>query len=497
MQPVRIRKKTGYGRKVVLYILAVSLITVSAVLWLVLKPQPVPDVGTDETGPELTLADHEESQLARITVHPSRSDSYTLVSTESGWKLETDPEYPLREQSVRMLAYYAAHLTADELAVPASSSHAGQARLSDYGLDPAVCSVEVTLRDSTEYTIILGSAAPMDEVRYYAAISGNRSIYTVTSDVMDALNLQFHTLHPVPALAVDAELIDRVSLTGGADGLTFCAERTRNGWRLTAPVRYPLSDSAMESLLSALESLRFSTWVAEDTPQNRREYGFEGDALTLSIDFAPSVLTVPDEEGAEQTFSIPASHITILRGGAYSETADYYLYGGGIMTGTVVTFSFLQRFDWRRYLSPTPFMYGQNNLSSVSVSVNGETAEYTVSYVERVLPNNELETDESGNTVYEMRVRKNGSSVSAEEFSAYYAGLATLNDYTVLDTPQAFEDGSAAGPLAAVVLTPEDRAESIHVAFYPYTEALDYLAVNGTAVMAVPKTWAEAVKAFP
>ena len=90
MQPVRIRKKTGHGRKAVLYILAVSLITVSAVLWLVLKPQPVPDVGTDETGPELTLAADTEREGGRDEeyriVFADKDGTYPLRMTQGEWE---------------------------------------------------------------------------------------------------------------------------------------------------------------------------------------------------------------------------------------------------------------------------------------------------------------------------------------------------------------------------------------------------------------------------
>ena len=72
----------------------------------------------------------------------------------------------------------------------------------------------------------------MDDVRYYAAVSGNRNIYTVTSDVMDGLNVQFHSLHPVSRPAISASLIDRISIGSDADDSGFAAERTGSGWRM-------------------------------------------------------------------------------------------------------------------------------------------------------------------------------------------------------------------------------------------------------------------------
>ena len=88
------------------------------------------------------------------------------------------------------------------------------------------------------------------------------------------------------------------------------------------------------ALLGAL-----AAWVGKDTALNRHRYSFEAPGRILSLDFAPSVLTVPDEEGNEHTYDLPASNITIRKGGKYSDTASYYLFNGEIMTGTVVTFS--------------------------------------------------------------------------------------------------------------------------------------------------------------
>ncbi len=495
MQPVRKKKQIQKRRWLTLISALVALLAVSAVLFFVLRPN-TPETNTVGEKSDLTLLDHDEETIGNITVYPSRTESYTLVRTSDGIILEGRPEYPLRDDFVRVLFYYAGHLTADDFVTEVDS-----ARLEDYGLQPGVCRVHVTLVSGEEYDITLGNTAPMDEIRYYACVSGKPSIYSVTTDVMDALNLQFNMLHPVQRLSVSADLIDSVTCSEGGDEPYFSAERTDTGWSLTAPFRYPLSTEKMEKLLSGLENLRFSTWVGEDTALNRHRYGFEAPGMILSLDFAPSVLTVPDKEGNEHTYDLPASNITIRNGGRYSDTASYYLCNGEIMTGTVVTFSAVSKLNWQECVTATPFIFGQNNLSEAVVVANGTETKYEIRYVERVLPNNQFETDEYGNTVYEMRVRKDSQPFDAYAFSEYYAKLAALGDAVPLYQTELPDylwiPGDKDVPLATIRLKTENGKAEMSVSLYPGPAGRDYLAVDGVCVFTVPRSWAAAVQNCP
>ena len=503
MQPVRKKRKQENGKPKALLIVLAALLAVAASLYFLLRPSVPAGMGeTDGKTASLTLLNYDENLIERVTVHPSRTEPYTLVSADDGFRLENDPDYPLREQTVQILLHYAVHLTADEQVAEADvSAHTKQPDMSEYGLQPGVCSVDVKLTTGEEYSIALGNATPMDEVRYSAAVSGNRSVYTVTSDVMDALNVPFYMLHPVKYLSIDAELIDRVTCREGGEEPYFTAERTDMGWLLTAPFRYPLSAEKVESLLSSLENLRFSTWVGKDTPLNRHRYGFEKPSLELSLDFAPSVLTVPDEEGNEQTYDLPASNITIMKGSKYSDTASYYLYNGEIMTGTVVTFSAVNKLRWQDCISATPFIFGQNNLSEAVITVDGTETRYEIKYVERVLPNNQFETDEYGNIVYEMRVRKNGQPADAYTFSEYYAKLTALGETALLyktESPEyLWTPIDTDVPLVSIRLTAENKTDAVTISLYSGPVGRDYLTVDGVSVFSVPRNWVSAIQECP
>ncbi len=490
MQPVRRKQKPAPRKTAALYIALAALAALGLLLWLLLRPAPpAPDGG----GPEpvsLTLTDRDETAIVRLTVTPQRSDPYALVRDGETIALENDPDYPLREETVRSLFHYAAHLTADDIAADLSGSKGRS--FGDYGLEPGRCRIDAALDNGGEYTIVLGDAVPMEEIRYYARISGDSRVYTVTSDVMDALNVPFYALHPVTRLSIDAGLIDAVRLSGDT---VFTAERSDWGWMMTAPVRYPLSGTAMDSLLSSLAGMRFSTWAAEDSGEAREKYGFTLPRLRLQLDFAASTLTVPDEQGETHTYEIPVNSLVILQGGPYSETADYYLYDDGIMTGTILTFHFLRDFSWRDYVAASPFALELNNLSRLTVAREDGHTEYDVRYVERVLPNNAFETDEYGRILYEMRVQRDGRAADAEAFSAYYAGLQALTGQSMLAQP--WTPGESDTPFVRMELVSEDGGTAFEIALYPMPDGRDYLAVNGTALMSVPAPWREAFLSLP
>ena len=490
MKPVRTVQRRPIRRKGQLLLASGALLILAVCLYLLTRPAAVTNDTTTEDAADLTLIDRDESQLARVTVSPKRSDAYALVWQEDRLKLDGDPDYPLREENMKVLAYYVTHLTADT--VVATLDDAQDDELSEFGLSPAVCAADVVLSTGETYTIALGNAAPMDEVRYYARVSGDRRVFTVTSDVMDAINVPFYALHSVTRPAIDGDLVDRITISESVD---FQAERLDSGWMMTRPASFPLDGTAMSALLTALGNIRFSTWTAEDSMENRAQYGLTSPVATLSLDFAASVVTVPNEEGETLTFHLPESNITILQGGAYSETADYYLYNGDIMTGTVVTFSFLRNFDWRMMLAATPFAYELNNLSAVDVDAVGKSARYRVRYTERVLPNNALETDENGNILYDLRVSAEGRTVTAEAFSAYYASLRALSGASLLDVP--WTPSGDAVPSAQITVTPENGEHPLELALYPSEDGRLYLTIDGAAILTVPAAWAEAVSAFP
>ena len=65
-------------------------------------------------------------------------------------------------------------------------------------------------------------------------------------------------------------LIDRIAFSGHDP---FVLERSSDGWYLTEPVIYPLAGSAVDSLLSKLEGVRFAQYVGRAEECNLASMG--------------------------------------------------------------------------------------------------------------------------------------------------------------------------------------------------------------------------------
>ena len=492
MEPIHIRKKRPVKQRNRIAIATVFLLLILTTAFLISKSLEKKSfsVVKDNQDSSLTLIDYQESEISTLTVSPRRSNDYTLNLQNDQIQLASDPEYPLRNDTVRILFQYAAHLNADEVVLDLNEHTEHQ--LSDYGLKPAVCSISVNLKNNKTYSIFIGNRVPMDEIRYYATITGDTHIYTVTSDVMDALNVPFYALHPVTRPVIKADLIDKFSVKGD---VLFSAEKTDFGWKMNSPVDYLLSENAINNLLNSFENIRFSTWAASDGPESRRIYGFDEPRKTLNIEFARSILSVPDETGEEQRFDIPESAVTIIQGNSYSDTADYYLYNNDIMTGTVLSFSFLKSFDWKNYVRLNPFIYGLNNLSSFVFIKDSQNISYIISYIERIKPNNEFETDDSGNILYDMRVLKNGLITDTIAFSGYYQKLQELEILDFLESPWFPNINDV--PEITIKLVSENAKSSFEISLYPKDASSDYLVLNGVCLFTVKKNWMNEIIKLP
>lgn len=472
--------------------LAPVLIAVAALLcaggtWLVKSLQTASLPPIDETTSVRTLLHHDESEIVSIEVTPLSGKSYLLLYQDGALMLSGDPTYALRPSLTDSLLACAQDIEVQDTLLDTSEQTVS---LSDYGLSPARASAVFTYSDGTRVTQTVGDELPIETPEYYSMLSGDTSLYAVSSDVYDALCTEFSALHPVTNPSIQSDLIDRVTLSGDTD---FSAVYTDSGWLMERPFSYPLDSDKMDSFLNSLESLRFSTWIGNADALNLADYGLQTPRLTLTLDFAPSTLTVPDENGTDHTFDIPKSQIAILIGDRFSDTAMYTLYQGQVMTGTFFTFGFIEDFDPSAMYLKNPINFSANNLSFISFESEDEKAEYFVKLVERVQGNNEFETDEYGNTLYDVVAYRDGAQVDSTAFLRWYQTLSQLvpagslpDDYRPQGTPY-----------ATIVIKNQTGTLARRVDFYPYNAVYQAMTIDGVGLYYIRATWPDTLDGLP
>ena len=145
------------------------------------------------------------------------------------------------------------------------------------------------------------------------------------------------------------------------------------------------------------------------------------------------------------------------------------------MAGFLVT-AFLQA-DAQTYIAQTPADLGAGNMQSIQVQTGDGTLNLRAQYTEQVLPNNELETDEDGNVLYNVTVTANGQPASAESFLLLVQRLSRMTVSGNLDAME-LPDGSPRWQLTLSTAQGKTRTLSAYAmdAFH------DVLAVGGVAL---------------
>ncbi len=482
--PKKLHKKRKKWLVPVLLLTAAIICAAAAVLLNRFSSAPLPQ-NTAEN--QKTIFDREQEQLVSITITPASGESYSLDYQGGTLVLRDDPAYSLRSSARESLLSCAVSVVAQETLLDTATQPVS---LDAYGLSPARASGVFTYSDGTQLTLSVGDPLPVENTEYYFTVSGDSNIYAVSGDIYDTLTTEFYELHTVNNPSIQSDLIDRITISGD---LNFSAYYTKSGWIMDSPYRYPLAADKMDTFLTNLDSLRFSTWVDYAANVSLKDYGLETPRRTLTLDFAASTLTVPDEDGAEHTYDIPASHITIAMGDFKSDMIFYALYGKEVMTATTFTFGFIQNFSVEKMLLQNPVNFASNNLSRVVLERGGVTADYSVRLVERIKANNDFETDEYGNIIYDVTAVRNGSQVDSTTFLRWYQALTGLLPAGRL--PDGWTPQSEAQARIVIVNAAGDLTREI--VFYPYNQVYQAVALDGVCLYYFRNTWYEQLGELP
>ena len=490
MQKIERKKDKHLSAKVILLsVLFFAALSALAVVFLNHTGPKEEPASAPRSEADLTIYKKDLSLLTSVTLYRKGEEQLTLNYQDGTFSLDGRADFPLRSTSVEYLAETAAGLTADEIILEKAESEALSAPA--FGLSPAERSARFRYSDGEEIILSIGALMPIENPRYYAAVSGKDMLFSVTQDIRDSISLTVESLHPVERPQVNHELLDRITISGDA---SFDAVRTPEGWQMQKPFSYPLSDSAMETLLERLDNLRFATWIDDAGTLNLADYGLSPAVRTMTLTFAETVVTAPDETGQEVSFRLPENEMSFSLGDARNETSFYMLYNDQVYSATYLTFSFLKNFSWDRYLLLNPLSWGANNLSAVSWTREDQSAEYRIRYTEKVLPNNELETDKYGNILYEMFVTRDGAPVDTERFSAWYQSLGQIQGTQRCEAQTFSEDTPV---LLSVTVVNEAGTASRTVTICEYSAVQDILFVDGVSLFLIDRSWRDSLTALP
>lgn len=230
-----------------------------------------------------------------------------------------------------------------------------------------------------------------------------------------------------PTLSKD--LIDQVTLSR-ADGETAVLLSNDGDGHYTGLLVEPTSIPWIRSRPRRC-SPRFPpfAWVRarlRPTPKPAPQYGLDDPELTLWIHQAAGTVGQVDESGQLAAVEVREQALRFVIGAPRESFS--------IPANTQAAAIWSAAFCWRRWLPATPDTLvarqpadlGGAALSDILIESPLGDVHVTAQYTERVLPNNDIETDAEGNTVYDTAVTLNGEEADAELLTTLTTRLNAL-----------------------------------------------------------------------
>ena len=244
---------------------------------------------------------------------------------------------------------------------------------------------------------------------------------------------------------------------------------------LTEPDAYPMDAEKAQSLQSALSNFRLGTLEGTLTDENRARYGLETPLAVLTLHQQAGYASHTNEEGQIISEELAEREFVFTFGDWGSDYFYSCAYEGRVYQVSRLLTETLVQGSWENWYAARPADLGNAELRSIQILRGSGSLEWQKTKIERVLANNELETDTDGNVIYDETVTLNGQEVAAEQMETLADRLASLTVSGKIPEDYSTEGRS---PRWQVVLTTEGGTVRT-LAAYPLDTFSDALMVDG------------------
>ena len=365
----------------------------------------------------------EASLLESLTVTPENGESYTLRMQGGRLMLEDgDGMLDINDTYADELLSVATNIVGQGVVVEDAAEV--EEHLSDMGLETPRASAVIRHTDGGQSILELGANVP-NTTYAYCRWSGSPAIYMCDAGVIDALTLTRRQLLPVEQPQIYAGLLDEMVVENAYDRCRLSFTDGAYG-RLEEPFSYPLSRDAASRLGILAENFRLGMLEGAVTDENRAAYGFDEPLCVIELAQSAGVASEVAASGELETRLVDQQSLRFTIGrpeGEYFYTCEYE--GKCYLVSRFLTESFLQlkRAD---LLSRNPADVGDLALKRIWIQTEAGEADLQITRSERVLPNNELETDAEGNVLYDTAVALNGGESTQELLDEVVSRLDAL-----------------------------------------------------------------------
>ena len=246
---------------------------------------------------------------------------------EGEWLDADDPERPLKQSLVALLASSGQKLTAVR-------KLEGAGELSNYGLDDPAYRAVFSDDNGKEAAILVGDE--LDDGRFYAKLEDQADVYTIDSGLVSAMDysdLEFTQPQVLPA--VNSDEVQQIRVTGsGQEAVYSRDDGTLTDEMAAAAAGFVLGDCA--------------AWKPGE--EELAEMGFDGSQRTLSYTYVPSAEEETEsgaavaESGTADADTALAETVVLEIGGLNEAETDYYVRLTGSQMVLLMSKSALEEF---------------------------------------------------------------------------------------------------------------------------------------------------------
>jgi hypothetical protein len=266
-----------------------------AYLYFVDSKRPVTPEGTEARDKVFTV---DAGKIEEISIKASSGDTSSLKRAKDGWQVTSPVTTKADESEV-------SNLTSNLASVEVSSVVDEQPKNVDqYGLkDPKVV-VTFKTDDHKEHRLRIGTKTPTGG-DVYAQRGDEKRVFLIPAYVETSFDKKPFDLREKIALKFERDKADRLDITHGDVHMEF----VKNGmdWRMTAPVAARADFSAIEGLITRLQSAQMASLVSPDAT-DLAQYGLEKPAAvaTVGTGSARATLLVGKPEAGENATGVYA-----------------------------------------------------------------------------------------------------------------------------------------------------------------------------------------------
>ncbi len=373
----------------------------------------VKDVETDNVASVKVKTSESEVELYSETVYDTDTDSSTSSEAQQTvtWYTKQAPKELTSSSSIEGVVTAVAEISATRKIIEKTAEECGLT-------NPAV-KAEVTLKDSSVYTVLIGEKSP-DNSGYYLMLEGEESIYLVSESVLVSLQfdvLDFAVTDAISGFGSEMQEFESLVISGKNFPQAVKMERNTNneiseyfGYIVTSPQKRLAKN--IETIVGFYQNGVTVTGA----------YSYEVSAAALkSVGLDnPDFVTTMTYEGESKSFKF-----ALRQDGNYAAVGDdsklIHRVSADTLTGVVDSKA-------TDYYETTIFMTHIDDIDVFSVKTPEKTYDFKVSKVEVA------EDEEEPEELYNVTI--DGKEIVGSYFQNFYSECISLKsqDFTVSDT---------------------------------------------------------------